>query len=128
MDGRLQVGDEIIAINQRSVMDASHREVISFMGEAAAQGEVVLQIQRKMPMPESVPPLQSGGGPMEDNMPHIPQGIRDVVIERPNTQTSFGFVLQSNTLRPGCMICESAKPVIMIRTLKHCLMEEDQCL
>lgn len=107
LDGRLQVGDEILTINQRSVLDASHREVISLMGEAAAQGEVVLTIQRKMPMPESVPPLQGGGGQMEDSLPSVPQGIRDVVIERPNTQTSFGFVLQSNTLRPGCMICES---------------------
>ena len=34
-----------------SVMDASHREVISLMGEAAAQGEVVLGIRRKMPLP-----------------------------------------------------------------------------
>ena len=50
LDGRLLVGDEITHINNRSVMDASHRDVISFMGEAAAQGEVVLGIRRKMPM------------------------------------------------------------------------------
>ncbi len=106
LDGRLQVGDEITSINMKLVVDAPHREVISLMGEAAAQGEVVLQIQRKMPMSESVPPPQGGNGPMEDTMPHVPMGVREVVIERPNTQTSFGFVLQSNTLRPGCMICE----------------------
>ena len=50
MDGRLQVGDEITHINGLSVVDAAHRKVISAMGEAAAQGEVVLQIRRKMPM------------------------------------------------------------------------------
>ena len=50
LDGRLRVGDEIRHINNRSVMDASHLDVISFMGEAAAQGEVVLGIGRKMPM------------------------------------------------------------------------------
>lgn len=32
-------------------MDAPHQNVISAMGEAAAQGEVVLKIQRKMPIP-----------------------------------------------------------------------------
>ena len=51
VDGRLQVGDEITHINSYSVMDAPHRNVISAMGEAAAQGEVVLKIRRKMPMP-----------------------------------------------------------------------------
>lgn len=50
LDGRLQVGDEITHISGRSVMDASHREVIRLMGEAAAQGEVTLTIRRKMPM------------------------------------------------------------------------------
>lgn len=109
LDGRLQVGDEITHINGAPVMDAAHRDVISLMGEAAAQGEVVLRIQRKMPMLDAMPPPSGGYGEeskwMGDNtMP--PQGIRDVVIERPNLQTSFGFVLQSNTLRPGCMICE----------------------
>lgn len=51
VDGRLQVGDEITHINGLSVMDAPHQNVISAMGEAAAQGEVVLKIQRKMPIP-----------------------------------------------------------------------------
>ena len=51
MDGRLIVGDEIIRINGVSVMDASHRDVISLMGDAAAQGEVTLGIRRKIPVP-----------------------------------------------------------------------------
>jgi len=38
--------------------------------------------------------------------PPPPQGIRHVILERPTLQTSFGFVLQSNTLRLGCRICE----------------------
>ena len=55
---------------------------------------------------ESVPPLQ--GLPQQQEMMGSgpPLGVREVTIERPNIQTSFGFVLQSNTLRPGCMICE----------------------
>ena len=51
MDGRLQVGDEITHINGHSVVDAPHQNVIGAMGEAAAQGEVVLKIRRKMPIP-----------------------------------------------------------------------------
>lgn len=51
MDGRLQVGDEITHINGHSVVDAPHQNVISAMGEAAAQGEVVLRIRTKMPVP-----------------------------------------------------------------------------
>ena len=51
VDGRLQVGDEITHISGHSVIDAPHHNVISAMGEAAAQGEVVLNIRRKMPMP-----------------------------------------------------------------------------
>ena len=48
MDGRLQVGDEITHISGHSVVDAPLQSV---MGEAAAQGEVVLKIRRKMPIP-----------------------------------------------------------------------------
>jgi len=149
LDGRLMVGDEITHINHNSVMDASHRDVISLMGQAAALGEVVLRIQRKTPMLDSlsptsgIPPPQSfdnmkqdlgaalgsssgnmGGMPGIGSPPNnweavanqeeeaeenlgVPQGMREVVIDRPNEQTSFGFVLQSNTLRPGCIICES---------------------
>ena len=51
LNGRLIAGDKITHINGVSVIDASHREVISLMGEAAAQGEVVLGIRRKMPLP-----------------------------------------------------------------------------
>ena len=51
MDGRLIVGDEIICINGVLVMDASHRDVISLMGDAAAQGEVTLGFRRKIPVP-----------------------------------------------------------------------------
>ena len=55
---------------------------------------------------ESVPPPLGPPQQQEEFLPPPPQGMRDVVIDRPNLQTSFGFVLQSNTLRPGCVICE----------------------
>ena len=41
LDGRLLIGDEITHINGRSVLDASHRDVITLMGEAAAQVELL---------------------------------------------------------------------------------------
>eukprot|EP00731_Ephydatia_muelleri_P003212 Em0001g3212a len=85
------------------VLDAAHQDVINYMGEAAAQGEVTLKIRRKVPPLELNP--HTSYMPAEDNEPLIPQGIRRVLITRPNTQTSFGFVLQSNTLRAGCIVC-----------------------
>ena len=60
-----------------------------------------------LPPTESLPPSQGILGPPPDEELPVPPGVRDVQIDRPNMQTSFGFVLQSNTLRPGCMICES---------------------
>lgn len=56
--------------------------------------------------PETLPPSQGIAGPPPDEDIPPPPGLRDIRIDRPNKQTSFGFVLQSNTLRPGCMICE----------------------
>ncbi len=115
LDGRVQIGDEITHINTYSVVNASHREVIGLMGEAAAQGEVILGIRRKMPMSESVPPPGSYGSPHHQSyqqeepdgpMSGLPRGPRDITVDRPDVQTSFGFVLQSNTLRAGCMICK----------------------
>ena len=86
------------------MVDATHREVIQMMGEAGATGEVTIGIRRKMPRPSSKPSFfpddGMGVGGMSMN------GPREVVIRRPDLQTSFGFVVQSNTLRTGCMICE----------------------
>ena len=129
LDGRLQIGDEISHINGNSVVNASHREVIGLMGDAAAQGDVVLGIRRKMPMSESVPPPGSYGSPQhqpyqqdglgvndsDGPMSGLPRGPREIIVQRPDVQTSFGFVLQSNTLRAGCMICKS------LRTLENCV-------
>ena len=42
------MGDKITHINGHSVVNAFHDDIISAMGEAAAHGEVVLRIQRKM--------------------------------------------------------------------------------
>lgn len=47
LDGRLQVGDEIVEINGQSVLNETHRNVVSFMGAAGVHGRVALGIRRK---------------------------------------------------------------------------------
>lgn len=87
---------------------------MSVYSHSLLQGEVVLSIRRKMPSMEAMPPPSTGGQQFQDQQgghddqrySDLPKGVRDVIINRPNEQTSFGFVLQSNTLRAGCMICE----------------------
>ena len=97
------MGDELTHVNGVSVVDATHTEVIQLIADAGAQGEVVLGLRCKMPLPISghtqVPRMDD-----QDSKPH--PGAREVIIDRPNMQTSFGFVLQSNKLRTGYMICE----------------------
>ena len=83
LDGRLTISDEITHINTHSIINVSHPQVTSMIREAAAQGEMLLGVQRL-----------------------IPKGPRDVVINKPKSQSSFGFVLQSRTSLPGCKICE----------------------
>ena len=75
--------------------------MIAYAGQL---GRVELQIRRKMPSLTSGPSHVPQIGRMNENIPH--PGPREVVIYRPNIHTSFGFVLQSNTLRTGCMICK----------------------
>ena len=112
-----QVGDELLHINGVTVVEATHKEVIQLIAQAGQQGEVVLGVRRKMPWPTSGPvPVPPG---LLDDNPH--PGPREVVINRPNTQTSFGFVLQSNTLRTGCMICKYIYCVFLYSHHSHSL-------
>ena len=59
--GSSQVGDEITHINNRSVVDALHRDVIQLMQDAGGMGEVTLRIRRKMPWSASKPSYQPQG-------------------------------------------------------------------
>ncbi len=101
LDGRLQIGDEITHINGHSVVNTSHLEVVGLMGDETEF--VVLGIRRKIPMSESL--RQDDLGVQEPNGP-IPGLPREVTVHRPDAQTKFGFVLESNNLRAGCMICK----------------------
>ena len=46
LDGHLQRGDEIHNVDGINVIGATHRRVISLMGNAALSGEVTLGIHR----------------------------------------------------------------------------------
>ena len=47
LDGRLRRNDEILYIDGISVVGATHRRVISLMGNAALAGEVSLGVRRR---------------------------------------------------------------------------------
>ena len=180
-DGILEIGDEIRRINGKFVTDAYHLKVIALMKKAAAQGEVLLDIRRRMSSSEPSPqdwtdsnesPLTSVKTPKSPETPssnpstpegsrtsvtsisspttpkpprtpvktksvptssiasseNIPApvtprtdsasatpqsprtplpGIRDVILERPNSQSSFGFAFQPKNSSRGGIISKS---------------------
>ena len=52
LDGRLFSGDEIIAVDNVSVMNSSHHQVVGLMGSAAQNGRVTLTVRRRMYQPQ----------------------------------------------------------------------------
>ena len=51
LDGRLFSGDEIVAVDNSSVVNSSHHQVVNLMGQAAQGGQVTLTVQRKIYQP-----------------------------------------------------------------------------
>lgn len=47
-DGRLFSGDEIVAVDGSAVLNVSHHEVVSYMGQAAHTGRVTLTVRRRI--------------------------------------------------------------------------------
>lgn len=47
VEGHLEVGDEILAVNQQSVIGASHHQVVSLMSQSARLGFVVLHVCKR---------------------------------------------------------------------------------
>lgn len=62
-DGTVLTGDEILAVNNESVVGASHHRVVTLMSTAAARGQVTLTLCRRL-----VPGAFSEGTPF-----HAPQ-------------------------------------------------------
>ena len=48
LDGRLFSGDEIIAVDNVSVINSSHHQVVGLMGSAAQNRQVTLTVQRRI--------------------------------------------------------------------------------
>lgn len=48
VDGRLFSGDEIVAVDNSPVLNTSHHQVVSFMGQAAQSGRVTLTVRRRI--------------------------------------------------------------------------------
>lgn len=46
-EGHLEVGDEILAVNQQSVIGASHHQVVSLMSQSARLGFVILDVWKR---------------------------------------------------------------------------------
>lgn len=44
IDGRLQVGNEILAVNKQNVIGASHHQVVAIMNQSAQLGFVILDV------------------------------------------------------------------------------------
>ncbi|KAG8233313.1 hypothetical protein J437_LFUL013783, partial [Ladona fulva] len=49
LDGRLCTGDEIVSVDNQSVLSTSHHHVVQLMGHAASNGRVTLGIRRRVP-------------------------------------------------------------------------------
>ena len=86
MDGRLFSGDEIVAVDNQSVMGASHHVVVGMMGGAAQRGQVQITIRRRQ--------FQEG---YRDGYPY------DVTVSRLENE-GFGFVIISSVSRAGSTI------------------------
>lgn len=57
LDGRLRTGDEILAVDQMSVVHTSHHHVVQLMGAAALNGRVNITVRRWIPAhPASLSP------------------------------------------------------------------------
>merc|ERR1719468_6531 len=91
LDGRLFSGDEIIAVDNVSVVNSSHHQVVGLMGQAAQNGRVTLTIQRRIYQP------QDYGQNRPTEYPY------DVTVTRRENE-GFGFVIISSASRAGSTI------------------------
>lgn len=113
MDGRIQTGDEIVQVDNYSVLKASHRQVVQLVNAAATRGQVNLILRRRIyPGPplvqsytlpgmhwlhEQPPPSIAHPGPP------LQAETYDVTVRR-NENEGFGFVIISSVNKIGSTI------------------------
>lgn len=93
LDGRLKSGDEIISVDNQSVINTSHHHVVQLMGSAAVTGRVTLGIRRQISSFESVYHSKS----TDSIYPY------EVTVTRKENE-GFGFVIISSVCRAGSTI------------------------
>ncbi|CAG0922366.1 unnamed protein product [Notodromas monacha] len=94
-DGRLRHGDELVAIDGHSVINASHHHVINLMSAAAVNGRVSLTIRRPASNPNTHFSPEHAG--RVDIYPY------DVTVTRRENE-GFGFVIISSLAKAGSTI------------------------
>lgn len=92
LDGRLRSGDEIVSVDNQSVLHTSHHHVVQLMGQAAQNGRVILGIRRRLQQKDG------GRGKSLDGL--YPYDV--TVVRRENE--GFGFVIISSVTRAGSTI------------------------
>ncbi|KAI5731509.1 hypothetical protein M8J77_011202 [Diaphorina citri] len=90
LDGRLCTGDEIVSVDNLSVLNSSHHHVVELMGKASVYGRVTLGIRRKVMPPAETTSMMLG-------YPY------DVTITRRENE-GFGFVIISSLNKAGSTI------------------------
>lgn len=101
VDGRIRSGDEIVSVDNYSVLKASHRQVVQLMNQAATRGQVNLVLRRRnFPAGEyGLPPPQVVHSPIGS-----PNGqTYDVIVNRTENE-GFGFVIISSANKVGSTI------------------------
>ncbi|XP_065215040.1 membrane-associated guanylate kinase, WW and PDZ domain-containing protein 2 isoform X2 [Planococcus citri] len=93
VDGRLRSGDEIMSVDNQSVMNSSHHHVVQLMGKAAASGRVTLGIRRRIPSKNHTNAMMRP----EIRYPY------DVTVTRRENE-GFGFVIISSLNKAGSAI------------------------
>uniref|UniRef100_A0A1B6DAZ4 Membrane-associated guanylate kinase, WW and PDZ domain-containing protein 1 n=2 Tax=Clastoptera arizonana TaxID=38151 RepID=A0A1B6DAZ4_9HEMI len=91
IDGRLCTGDEIISVDNQSVLNTSHHHVVQLMGKAAAHGRVTLGIRRRIQNIQNFMRNSDVGYPY------------DVTVKRRENE-GFGFVIISSLNKAGSTI------------------------
>ncbi|XP_017783080.1 PREDICTED: membrane-associated guanylate kinase, WW and PDZ domain-containing protein 1 [Nicrophorus vespilloides] len=106
LDGRIRSGDEIVSVDNFSVLKASHRQVVHFMNQAATRGQVNLVLRRRNYPPMILPFSQSY--PIDHMPPQPPiaspnSQTYDVIVHRTENE-GFGFVIISSVNKIGSTI------------------------
>jgi C-terminal processing protease CtpA/Prc len=102
LDGRLNVGDEIIKIDNHSTIRASHEKVVQLMQRAKEHQHVCLLIRRYTNPNHKPNPYPIYHESKKKSS--IDKRIRYVTLQKINDNQSFGFVIISAQNKSGATV------------------------